>query len=188
MLLRGPQTTGPVDGLQAQYTRVPYANIGPVWAPDEVSDEQAILLSDIHPTARFGCCLAESGRATPCSCSAPVRSASSRSRARSGRGAGRVLCIDGVQSRLEQARARGAEVVDFTSEDPVAVVQELTAGIGVDRVVDAVGVDAQRPERAPRRSRPSSSQGPSTRSAHRSRRSSNAVSRDAGPAGLRQGR
>ena len=64
-------------------------------------------------------------------------------------GAGRVLLVDGVAGRLEQARGRGAEVADFNAEDPVAVVQELTGGIGVDRVIEAVGVDVQRPESGP---------------------------------------
>src|SRR3954447_7397456 len=41
----GPQSTGPVDGLQAEYARVPFANIGPVWLPDEITDDQAIMLS-----------------------------------------------------------------------------------------------------------------------------------------------
>ena len=60
-----------------------------------------------------------------------------------------VLVVDGVGSRLEQARARGGEAIDFNAEDPVEVVKELTGGIGVDRVIDAVGVDAQRPEEGP---------------------------------------
>jgi len=64
-------------------------------------------------------------------------------------GAGRVIGVDGVRSRLDQGRARGAEVVDFNAEDPVEVVKQLTGGIGVDRVVDAVGVDAQRPKSGP---------------------------------------
>ena len=54
-----------------------------------------------------------------------------------------------IESRLDLARGRGAEAVDFNTEDPVAVVQELTGGVGVDRVIDAVGVDAQRPRRGP---------------------------------------
>ena len=145
----GPQTTGPVNGLQAQYARVPYANVGPVWLPEEVTDEQAIMLSDIYPTAWFGCRLAEVGRGDTVLVlgAGPVGQFAITSAYQ--QGAGRVLCVDGVPSRLEQARARGAEVVDFNAEDPVAVVQELTAGIGVDRVVEAVGVDAQRPRRGP---------------------------------------
>ncbi len=57
-------------------------------------------------------------------------------------GAGRVIAVDEVASRLEMARSQHAEPVDFSTEDPVAVISELTSGIGADRVIDAVGVDA----------------------------------------------
>jgi threonine dehydrogenase-like Zn-dependent dehydrogenase len=57
-------------------------------------------------------------------------------------GAGRVIAVDDVASRLEMARSQHAEPVDFGTEDPVAVIRELTGGIGTDRVIDAVGVDA----------------------------------------------
>jgi len=57
-------------------------------------------------------------------------------------GAGRVLAVDCVASRLEMARDQGAEVIDFDAEDPVQTLRELTMGIGPDRVIDAVGVDA----------------------------------------------
>ena len=145
----GPQTTGPVNGLQAQYARIPFAHVGPVWLPDAVSDDQAIMLSDIYPTAWFGCRLAEVGQGDTVLVlgAGPVGQFAVTSAYQ--QGAGRVLCVDGVASRLEQARRRGAEVIDFNAEDPVAVVQELTAGTGVDRVVEAVGVDAQRPKSGP---------------------------------------
>jgi len=145
----GPQTSGPFDGLQAQYARIPYANVGPVWLPESVSDSQAIMLSDIYPTAWFGCRLAEvgSGDTVVVFGAGPVGQFAVTSAFQ--QGAGRVLCVDGVASRLEQARARGAEIIDFNAEDPVAVVQELTGGAGADRAVDAVGVDAQRPQSGP---------------------------------------
>jgi len=63
--------------------------------------------------------------------------------------AGRVLAIDAVPARLEMARALGAEVIDFDAEDPVEAIRELTGGIGTDRVIDAVGVDAVQPHRGP---------------------------------------
>jgi threonine dehydrogenase-like Zn-dependent dehydrogenase len=145
----GPQTTGPVDGLQAELARVPFANIGPVWLPDSITDDQAIMLSDIYPTAWFGCRLAEvaDGDTVLVLGAGPVGQLAVTSAFQ--QGAGRVLVVDGIQSRLEQARARGAEAIDFNREHPVEVVQELTGGIGVDRVVDAVGVDAQRPRSGP---------------------------------------
>ncbi len=145
----GPQMTGPVDGLQAEYARIPFANVGPVWLPDEITDDAAIMISDIYPTAWFGCRLAEVGRGDTVLVlgAGPVGQFAVTSAFQ--QGAGRVLCVDGIASRLDQARARGAEAIDFNTEDPVAVVQELTGGVGVDRVVDAVGVDAQRPRTGP---------------------------------------
>jgi threonine dehydrogenase-like Zn-dependent dehydrogenase len=60
-------------------------------------------------------------------------------------GAGRVIVVDGIKSRLDKAREQNAETVDFNSEDPVEVVKDLTGGIGPDRVIEAVGVDAESP-------------------------------------------
>ena len=120
-----------------------------MWLPETITDEQAIMISDIYPTAWFGCRLAEVARGDTVLVlgAGPVGQFAVTSAFQ--QGAGRVLCVDGVKSRLEQARGRGAECIDFNEEDPVAVVQELTGGIGVDRVVDAVGVDAQRPKSGP---------------------------------------
>jgi threonine dehydrogenase-like Zn-dependent dehydrogenase len=64
-------------------------------------------------------------------------------------GSGRVLAVDRITSRLEMARTLGAEVINFDDEDPVEVIHELTGGIGVDRTIDAVGVDAMQPEKGP---------------------------------------
>jgi threonine dehydrogenase-like Zn-dependent dehydrogenase len=107
------------------------------------------MLSDIYPTAWFGARLAEVGKGDTVLVlgAGPVGQFAVTIAFQ--QGAGRVLVVDGVGSRLDQARARGAETVDFTAEDPVAVVQELTGGIGVDRVIEAVGIDAQRPESGP---------------------------------------
>jgi threonine dehydrogenase-like Zn-dependent dehydrogenase len=63
--------------------------------------------------------------------------------------AGRILAVDGVANRLEMAQQQGAEIINFEKEDPVAVIQELTGGIGVDRAIDAVGVDAVHSHRGP---------------------------------------
>lgn len=65
--------------------------------------------------------------------------------------AGRIFAIDCIESRLEAARSQGAEVIDFDEEDPVAALKQLTGGIGVDRAIDAVGVDAVAPKRGPAR-------------------------------------
>jgi threonine dehydrogenase-like Zn-dependent dehydrogenase len=138
----GPQQTGPIDGLQAEKARIPFAHVTCVKLPDNVTDEQAILLSDIFPTAYFGAKLAEitPGDTVAVFGCGPVGQfviASARLL-----GAGRIFAIDSVASRLDMARAQGAEVIDFEKEDPVATIKELTLGIGIDRAIDAVGVDA----------------------------------------------
>ena len=62
--------------------------------------------------------------------------------------AGRVLAIDCIPERLAMARDQGAEVIDFNAEDPLEAIKELT-GTGADRVIDAVGVDAEPPQHGP---------------------------------------
>jgi threonine dehydrogenase-like Zn-dependent dehydrogenase len=57
-------------------------------------------------------------------------------------GAGRIFAVDAIPSRLEMARAQGAEVINYEEEDPVEALKRLTMGGGVDRAIDAVGVDA----------------------------------------------
>ncbi|PRY02218.1 zinc-dependent alcohol dehydrogenase [Allonocardiopsis opalescens] len=139
----GPAATGSFDGLQAERARVPFANVGLVPLPPQVSDEEGILLSDIFPTAWFGAQLAEVSQGDTVAvfgCGPVGLFAILSARLQ---GAGRVLAVDGVPSRLEQARMLHAEVVDYTKEDPVAALVELTGGIGPDRVIDAVGVDAR---------------------------------------------
>ncbi|NJO93326.1 MAG: glutathione-dependent formaldehyde dehydrogenase [Hydrococcus sp. RM1_1_31] len=145
----GPEQTGPIDGLQAEFARIPYANAGLVKLPDEVDDDQAILLSDIFPTAYFGAEIAEitPGDTVVVFGCGPVGLFSIVSAQILG--AGRILAVDTIPSRLEMARAQGAEIIDFNAEDPVETVQRLTGGIGVDRAIDAVGVDATEPNRGP---------------------------------------
>jgi threonine dehydrogenase-like Zn-dependent dehydrogenase len=144
----GPEPTGPFDGLQAEYARVPYAHTNLVAIPPGVTDDQALMVSDIFPTAWFGARLAEvrPGAVVAVLGAGPVGQLSALS-ARM-QGAGRVLIIDGNADRLAAARRQNAETIDFNEEDPVAVARELTGG-GPDRVIDAVGVDAQHPVSGP---------------------------------------
>ncbi|EME23086.1 alcohol dehydrogenase catalytic domain-containing protein [Rhodococcus triatomae] len=145
----GPEATGAVDGLQAEYARIPYAATTLVKVPDAVSDEQAVMASDVLPTGWFGARLAQvtqgdtvlvlgAGVVGQCAIASAKR-----------QGAARVLVVDGLEDRLAIARTQNAEPIDFNREDPVETVRELTGGIGVDRVIDAVGVDAQRPTDGP---------------------------------------
>jgi threonine dehydrogenase-like Zn-dependent dehydrogenase len=145
----GPMETGPFDGLQAERARIPFANIGLVKIPDSVTDDQAILLSDIFPTAYFGAELAEikPGNTVVIFGCGPVGQLAIAS-AQLMR-AGRVIAVDCIPSRLDLARAQEAEVINFDEEDPVAAILEMTGGIGTDRAIDAVGVDAVHPHEGP---------------------------------------
>ena len=145
----GPASTGPCYGLQAEYARIPYANVGPVRIPENVADEQAILVSDIFPTGYFGAHMAEikDGDTVAVFGCGPVGQFAVMSAFL--QGAGRVLAVDRIPSRLEMARGLGAEIINFEEEHPVEVLRELTGGIGPDRVIDAVGVDAEAPQHGP---------------------------------------
>ncbi len=145
----GPKETGPFNGLQAEKARVPYANIGLIKVPSDIADDQAILLSDIFPTGYFGAESAEigSGDTVAVFGCGPVGQFAIASALLLG--ASRVLAVDQIPSRLEMAREQGAEVINFNAEDPIEVILGLTGGIGVDRAIDAVGVDAQRPHAGP---------------------------------------
>src|SRR3954469_574490 len=145
----GPKDSGPFDGLQAEYARVPFANVGLVKLPDNVDDDRAILLSDIFPTGWFGAKLAEvrNGDTVAVFGCGPVGQFAIASAKLLG--AGRVFAIDRVPSRLDMAREQGAETINFEAEDPVEVIKDLTGGIGVDRLIDAVGVDAEHAHEGP---------------------------------------
>lgn len=147
----GPASSGGFMGLQAEKARVPFAHINLVKLPDALDDEEAILLSDIFPTGWFGAELAHihDGSTVAVFGCGPVGQFAIASAKLMG--AGRVFAIDHVASRLEMARAQGAEVIDFDAEDPIEVLLELTNDIGVDRAIDAVGIDAERPRGGPAR-------------------------------------
>lgn len=145
----GPSETGSFNGLQAEYARIPYANADLIKLPDAIDDDRAILLSDIFPTAYFGAEMAEiePGDTVAVFGCGPVGQFAIASAFLMG--AGRVLAVDTIASRLEMAQMQGAEIIDFNQEDPIEVIKSLTGGIGVDRAIDAVGVDAVAPHSGP---------------------------------------
>lgn len=145
----GPQPTGPVNGLQAEYARIPWASNTLIPLPENVSDDQAILLSDIFPTGWFGAELAGVRRGDTVAVYGAGIVGQFAIASAFRQGAARVWAIDGVEIRLAQALGQNADVIDFNTEDPVEALQEATLGAGVDAVIDAVGVDAQRPLRGP---------------------------------------
>lgn len=138
----GPADTGPFQGLQAEKARIPFANIGLIRIPPEISDEQAIVMSDIFPTGYFGAEMAEikDGDTVAVFGCGPVGLFAIASAKLFG--AGRVFAVDRLDDRLQKARELGAECINFEQEDPVQVLRRLTDGIGPDRAIDAVGVDA----------------------------------------------
>lgn len=144
-ILGGPDPAGGFDGMQAGFVRIPWAGANLIPVPDEVIDEQAIICSDVFPTGWYGARLAEVGRGDTVAVlgCGPVGQLAIASAWKLG--AGRVLAVDEIPDRLDQARAQHAEPVDFSAEDPVEVLRELTGGVGPDRIVDAVGVDAYPP-------------------------------------------
>src|SRR2546421_1961789 len=149
----GPKESGPFNGLQAEYARIPFANVGMVRLPEEVTDDQAILTSDIFPTGYFGADIANihPGATVAVFGCGPVGQFAIASCKLMN--AGRILAIDTIPTRLEMAQDQGAEIIDFQAEDPVEAIRELTGGIGVDRAIDAVGIDATRPGKGPARNR-----------------------------------
>ncbi len=145
----GPKESGPFPGLQAEMARVPFANVGLVKLPDDITNKMAICLSDVFPTGYFGGKLAEirAGDTVAIFGCGPVGLFAIISAKLMD--AGRIIAVDQWPARLGMARSLGAEVVDFSKEEPVETILDLTGGIGVDRIVDAVGVDAEHPVRGP---------------------------------------
>lgn len=145
----GPETAGGFNGLQAEFARVPFANVGLVKLPDEVRDDQAILISDIFPTGYMAADIAQirPGNTVAIFGCGPVGQFAIASAKMMD--AGRIFAIDCIRTRLDMARRQGAEVIDFNEEDPIAIIKQLTGGIGADRVIDCVGVDAVAPSHGP---------------------------------------
>jgi threonine dehydrogenase-like Zn-dependent dehydrogenase len=142
----GPSTTGPFHGLQAEFARVPLADAGLVKLPENVSDDQAILLSDIFPTGYFAadCAEIKPGDSVAVFGCGPVGLFCIASALLMK--AGKVFAIDALPDRLAAAERLGAEVINFNRADPVDTIRSQTQGIGALRVIDAVGVDAYAPE------------------------------------------
>lgn len=141
----GPAPTGPFNGLQAEYATIPFAASNLVRLPDDVDDDRAILLSDIFPTGYFGAELAEitdGDTVVVFGCGPVGQFAIASARLL---GADRIIAVDQYDDRLQMACDQGAEAVNFTKDNCLEVIKELTGGIGPDRVIDAVGVDAVKP-------------------------------------------
>ena len=134
---------GGYPGGQAEYMRVPYADVGPVKIPNGFSDEQVLFLSDIFPTGYMAAefCNIKPGDTVAIWGCGPVGQFAIRSAFLLG--AGRVIAIDTVPERLALARAAGAETLDFAKEDIYERIQDLTDRRGADACIDAVGTEAE---------------------------------------------
>jgi threonine dehydrogenase-like Zn-dependent dehydrogenase len=134
---------GGYAGGQAEYLRVPYADVGPVKVPDGMTDEQVLFLSDIFPTGYMAAefCDLKGGETVAVWGAGPVGQFAIRSAFLLG--AARVLAIDTVAERLELAREAGAETIDFMNEDVYERIRGETQGRGADACIDAVGTEAE---------------------------------------------
>ena len=133
---------GGYAGGQAEYLRVPHADVGPIKIESDLPDEKVLFLSDIFPTAYMA---AENAEIEPGDTVAiwgcgPVAQLTIQCAWMLG--AGRVIAIDHVPERLQLAAQSKAETINFKEEDVYDRLMEMTQGRGPDRCIDAVGCEA----------------------------------------------
>jgi threonine dehydrogenase-like Zn-dependent dehydrogenase len=134
---------GGYAGGQAQYVRVPYADVGPMKVPDSLTDEQALFVSDILPTGYMAAenCNIQPGDTVAVWGCGPVGQFAIQSAWWFG--AERVIAIDNVPMRLEMAAKHGkAETINFDEVDVDEALRDATSGMGPDACIDAVGLEA----------------------------------------------
>ncbi len=134
--------TGGYAGGQAEFVRVPYADVGPVVIPDGLTDEQVLFLGDILPTgwqAAAQCDIQPTDTVAVWG-AGPVGQFAIRSALMMG--AEQVICIDNVPERLSMARAGGAITINFDEESVLERLKELTRGKGPEKCIDSVGMEA----------------------------------------------
>lgn len=134
---------GGYPGGQAEYVRVPYADVGPIKVPDHLSDEQVIFLSDIFPTgyqAAEYCDIQPEDTVAVWGCGPVGQFAIQSCRLL---GARRIIAIDRFEERLLMAKKHGfAEVINYEETDVLSALNEMTDGRGPDKCIDAVGMEA----------------------------------------------
>ncbi len=135
--------TGGYAGGQAEYARVPFADVGPIKIESDLTDEQVLFLSDIFPTGWMAAeaCNIQPGDTVAVWGCGPVGQFAIKSAYLLG--AGRVIAIDRFPERLRMAREQGgAEVLDYEEVDVMDMLKEMTGGRGPDACIDAVGSEA----------------------------------------------
>ncbi len=134
---------GGFSGGQAEYVRVPFADVGGFKVPDGIPDEKVLFLTDIFPTGYMAAenCGIEPGDTVAVWGCGPVGQFAIKSAWMLG--ASRVIAIDRVPERLKMAQEYGkAETLDFSKVGVYDTLQEMTKGRGPDRCIDAVGAEA----------------------------------------------
>jgi len=137
--------TGSYPGGQAQYLRVPHADVNHVKVPEGLPDERVLFLSDVFPTGWMAAenCDIKPGQVVAVWGAGPVGQFTIRSAFL--QGAGRVISIDNIPERLELASQAGADTINFQEDDDLNLFDQLkamTQGRGPDACVDAVGMEA----------------------------------------------
>jgi len=137
--------TGGFAGGQAEYVRVPFADIGTVKIENGFTDEQVLFLSDIFPTGYMGAeqCNIQPGDTVAIWGCGPVGQFAIRSAFMLG--AERVIAIDRFPERLQMARDGGADTINYEETDVYDTLMQLTGGRGPDSCMDAVGLEAHMP-------------------------------------------
>ena len=137
---------GGYAGGQAEYARVPFADVGPIKVPEELTDEQVLFLSDIFPTGYMGAdmCNIQPGDTIAVWGCGPVGQFAIKSAYLLG--AERVIAIDRFPERLRMAHDKaGAETLNYEQVSVLEALKELTGGRGPDACIDAVGLEAHTP-------------------------------------------
>lgn len=140
---------GGYAGGQAEYARVPFADVGPIKIEDDLPDEKVLFLSDIFPTGYLAAEMCDINRGDVVAVWGAgavglLAMASARML-----GAERVIAIDRFPYRLRMARDHaGAETINYAETDVQAELKEMTAGRGPDACIDAVGMEAHHPNPA----------------------------------------
>jgi threonine dehydrogenase-like Zn-dependent dehydrogenase len=134
---------GGYAGGQAEYARVPYADVGPFKVPEDLTDDQVLFLSDIFPTGYMAAenCAIQPGDTIAVWGCGPVAQFAIKSAYLLG--AERVIAIDRFEYRLRMAREKaGAETLNYEETDILEALKEMTGGRGPDACIDAVGMEA----------------------------------------------
>jgi threonine dehydrogenase-like Zn-dependent dehydrogenase len=137
---------GGYAGGQAEYVRVPFADVGPMKVPDHLDDDKVLFLTDIFPTGYMAAdvCGIEPGDIVAVWGCGPVGQFAIKSAYLLG--AERVIAIDRFDYRLQIARERaGAETINYEHTDVQEALREMTGGRGPDHCIDAVGMEGHGP-------------------------------------------